>query len=200
VAALVLLISKCPGPYRLNNLNDGLGCLPFIVNVSNSNGNEDFFQHIGQQDITAHVNFSALRQWGDGCGLSCAGLTSQAEFLLALDFKAHLRQQPVANGDIAQLAMQEARLTRTLLVDMGSKFKVLVQQKGVPDRQLTGLRKQADYPPSYKNQSKKLREKAVEIANEVLKTTGNEGEAIATGLKRAREYFAKEKAEEEASK
>jgi uncharacterized protein YdaT len=50
-----------------------------------------------------------------------------------------------------------------------------------------------DYPPSYKNQPKKLREKAVEIANEVLKSTGNEGEAIATGLKRAREYFAKEK-------
>jgi len=54
-----------------------------------------------------------------------------------------------------------------------------------------------DYPPSYKNQPKKLRDKAVEIANEVLKTTGNEGEAIATGLKRAREYFAKEKAEKE---
>jgi uncharacterized protein YdaT len=51
------------------------------------------------------------------------------------------------------------------------------------------------YPPSYKNQPKQLRDKAVEIANEVLKETGNEGEAIATGLKRAREHFAKEKAE-----
>jgi len=46
-----------------------------------------------------------------------------------------------------------------------------------------------DYPPSYKNQPKYLREKAVEIANEVLKSTHNEGEAIATGLKRAREHF-----------
>jgi uncharacterized protein YdaT len=46
-----------------------------------------------------------------------------------------------------------------------------------------------DYPPSYKNQPKYLREKAVEIANEVLKTTGNEGEAIATGLKQARAHF-----------
>ena len=43
-----------------------------------------------------------------------------------------------------------------------------------------------DYPPSYKNQPKKIRDKATEIANEVLKTTGNEGEAIATGLKQAR--------------
>jgi uncharacterized protein YdaT len=48
-----------------------------------------------------------------------------------------------------------------------------------------------DYPPSYKNQPKKIRDKATEIANEVLATTHNEGEAIATGLKRAREHFAK---------
>ena len=50
-----------------------------------------------------------------------------------------------------------------------------------------------DYPPSYKNQPKKLRDKAVEIANEVLKDGAEEGVAIATGLKRAREFFAKEK-------
>ncbi len=48
-----------------------------------------------------------------------------------------------------------------------------------------------DYPPSYKNQPKKIRDKAVEIANEVLKTTHNEGEAIATGLKQARLHFKK---------
>jgi len=46
-----------------------------------------------------------------------------------------------------------------------------------------------DFPPSYKNQPKYLREKAVEIANEVLKSTGNEGEAITTGLKQARIHF-----------
>lgn len=50
-----------------------------------------------------------------------------------------------------------------------------------------------DYPPSYKNQPKKIREKAKEIANKVLRTTDNEGEAIATGLKQARAHFAKEK-------
>jgi uncharacterized protein YdaT len=40
-----------------------------------------------------------------------------------------------------------------------------------------------DYPPSYKNQPKYLREKAVEIANEILRESGDEGIAIATGLK-----------------
>ena len=48
-----------------------------------------------------------------------------------------------------------------------------------------------EYPPSYKNQPRKIRDKATEIANEVLKTTGNEGEAIATGLKQARIHFEK---------
>lgn len=49
-----------------------------------------------------------------------------------------------------------------------------------------------DYPPSYKNQPEKLREKAVEIANELLKDGAEEGVAIATGLKRAREVLGQE--------
>ena len=47
-----------------------------------------------------------------------------------------------------------------------------------------------DYPPSYKNQPVELRDKAVEIANELLLHGAEEGIAIATGLKKAREYFA----------
>ena len=45
------------------------------------------------------------------------------------------------------------------------------------------------YPPSYKNQPAKIRDKATEIANEVLLDGAPEGVAIATGLKKAREYF-----------
>ena len=50
-----------------------------------------------------------------------------------------------------------------------------------------------DYPPSYKNQPVKIREKATEIANGLLEEGMEEGIAIATGLKRAREHFSKEK-------
>lgn len=52
-----------------------------------------------------------------------------------------------------------------------------------------------DYPPSYKNQPVKIREKAVEIANELLKDGTDEGIAIATGLKRAREVIRKEQSD-----
>ncbi|WP_394773093.1 hypothetical protein [Flavobacterium sp.] len=46
-----------------------------------------------------------------------------------------------------------------------------------------------DFPPSYKNLPEELRKKAVEIANALLKNGVEEGTAIATGLKRAREFF-----------
>jgi uncharacterized protein YdaT len=46
-----------------------------------------------------------------------------------------------------------------------------------------------DYPPSYKNQPVRLREKAVEIANALLEDGVEEGVAIATGLSQARRFF-----------
>lgn len=46
-----------------------------------------------------------------------------------------------------------------------------------------------DYPPSYKNQPRELLEKAVEIANALLQDGAEEGIAIATGLKQARELL-----------
>jgi len=46
-----------------------------------------------------------------------------------------------------------------------------------------------DFPPSYKNQPVPLREKAVAIANALLGEGMEEGIAIATGLKRARQFF-----------
>ena len=47
-----------------------------------------------------------------------------------------------------------------------------------------------DYPPSYKNQPEHIRSKATDIANEILEDGGEEGLAIATGLKKARQYYA----------
>jgi uncharacterized protein YdaT len=45
------------------------------------------------------------------------------------------------------------------------------------------------FPPSYKNQPPEIRAKAVEIANELLLQGFDEGVAIATGLKKARQFF-----------
>jgi SAM-dependent MidA family methyltransferase len=102
--------------------------------------NDDPYRDIGRQDITAHVNFTALCHWGLKNGLGCSGLTNQANFLLALGIKEYLREAAPQGGNIAELAMKEARLTRILLIEMGSKFKVLIQQKGMYGYELSGLR------------------------------------------------------------
>jgi len=101
--------------------------------------NDNFYQDIGMQDITAHVNFTALCHWGLKSGLGCCGLVNQANFLLALGIKNYMRETAPLGGNIAELAMQEAMLTRTLLVEMGGKFKVLIQQKGMYGHLLSGL-------------------------------------------------------------
>jgi SAM-dependent MidA family methyltransferase len=97
------------------------------------------YMDIGKQDITSHVNFSALCHWGIKNGLECCGLTNQANFLLALGFKHYFRNAIHTNQDLVQLAIRESFLTRTLLMDMGQKIKVLIQRKGIPAHKLSGM-------------------------------------------------------------
>jgi uncharacterized protein YdaT len=54
-----------------------------------------------------------------------------------------------------------------------------------------------DYPPSYKNLPRPIREKAVEIANALLIDKHmEEGAAIAIGVKNAKEWYEKRKNED----
>lgn len=102
--------------------------------------NDQPYAHIGEQDITAHVNFTALKEWGEKDGLKYAGLTNQACFLLALGFKEYLRTIGLTGMDLLSAVKKEAFITRKLLLEMGERFKVLIQQKGVPRYELTGLK------------------------------------------------------------
>lgn len=97
--------------------------------------NNSPYSYIGKQDITAHVNFSALSCWGKKYGLKCTGFTTQAHFLRSLGLIGYLRklelENPQKNRDFI-LQIQK------LLIDMGNKFKVLIQQKKVESKMLTG--------------------------------------------------------------
>lgn len=92
------------------------------------------YANIGHQDITAHVNFSALSYWGKKNALDCLGFTTQAHFLRSLGLINCLRKLEMDNRDTASLYE-----INQLLMDMGNKFKVLIQQKGIGRRYLTGL-------------------------------------------------------------
>jgi SAM-dependent MidA family methyltransferase len=101
---------------------------------------EEFYAAPGEQDLTAHVNFTALESWGQRSGLETAGFTSQTAFLLALGQKNEF--DDLYDEGQAEAEQVRARLQLKTLVHpegMGERFQVLVQRKGVPEAKLTGL-------------------------------------------------------------
>ncbi|MFN4320188.1 MAG: SAM-dependent methyltransferase [Aquificaceae bacterium] len=78
-------------------------------------------------DITAHVNFSILEEYGKDFGLEKVSLLTLRKFLLqSLPFLEELERLSLSNSpeDIERLS----RL-KTLLISMGSRFRVLIQKK-----------------------------------------------------------------------
>jgi SAM-dependent MidA family methyltransferase len=101
---------------------------------------EDFFRTPGDQDLTAHVNFTALDLWGRESGLARTGLTTQCNFLLALARKANFADVQTAGASEREKARQRL-LFKTLInpEGMGETFQVLIQHKRVHSPALTGL-------------------------------------------------------------
>ena len=110
-----------------------------LMCYNNHTVNENPYNEIGNQDITSHVNFSALCHWGLKYGLEYRVYTDQAHFLLSLGFKEWLRKTLTSEQDLINMIKKESFLTHMMLVDMGSKFKVLIQSKGISNHALLGL-------------------------------------------------------------
>jgi len=87
--------------------------------------NEKYYCDIGEQDITTHVNFSALQHWGRRYGIECCGYTLQSHFLHALGLVPLLKNSKME--------------CYPLMMDTATKFKVLIQQKGFQRCLLTGM-------------------------------------------------------------
>lgn len=112
-----------------------------LLSYNNHAINDSFYNNIGEQDITSHVNFSALYLWGLQHGLQTCGLTNQAGFLLRLGFKNYLQKLLLLEPDQNMLSLlkKENFISQKLLFEMGLKFQVLVQSKDVPLNDLQGL-------------------------------------------------------------
>ena len=101
---------------------------------------EDFFRAPGEQDLTAHVNFTALDLWGRRAGLARTGLVSQAQFLLALGRGSQFAD--LYDEGQSEVERIRARLLLKNLVypeGMGEAFQVLIQHKGIETPRLIGL-------------------------------------------------------------
>lgn len=67
-------------------------------------------------------------------------MTNQSHFLLGLGIKEYQNSALVKNKSNLQSAAHEALIDYKLLVNMGMKFIVLIQQKGVLNYSLSGLK------------------------------------------------------------
>ena len=99
---------------------------------------DDPFYLPGLQDITAHVDFSALAHEAREAGLEVLGYSSQAQFLINCGITELLGE--IDTSDVRRYAPAAAAANRLLSpAEMGELFKVLVVGRGVTG-ELTGFR------------------------------------------------------------
>ncbi len=101
---------------------------------------EDLLDAPGEQDLTSHVNFTAVDLWGRRTGLVRKGLVTQSQFLVALGRGNEFAD--LYDEGQTELEKLRARLLLKNLIHpegLGEKFQVLVQHKGIEEPQLTGL-------------------------------------------------------------
>jgi len=85
---------------------------------------DDPFFYPGLQDITAWVDFTALAEAASGAGLTVAGFTTQAQFLLSSGLDSDLQgNDGLGTVERIELAQQVKRLV--MPGDMGEHFKVM---------------------------------------------------------------------------
>ncbi|MFA9459749.1 class I SAM-dependent methyltransferase [Thiohalorhabdus sp. Cl-TMA] len=94
---------------------------------------DDPFYLPGVQDITAHVDFSAVAGASAGAGLELGGFATQAQFLINLGLTHRVESYLGAGGvsDEEQLQLATALKQLTLPQGMGESFKALLLVRGV---------------------------------------------------------------------
>jgi SAM-dependent MidA family methyltransferase len=94
----------------------------------------------GEQDLTSHVNFTALQVWGRRAGLERTGLVTQSQFLVAWGKENEFAD--LYEPGQSEVEKLRARLSLKNLIHpegLGEKFQVLIQHKGIENPRLTGL-------------------------------------------------------------
>ncbi len=100
--------------------------------------NEDPYSNIGEQDITAHVNFTALRVWAEEYNFSTCGYTTQGRFLVSLGIDEVLKEYA---KDEREYPFEVAKIKSLILPQgMGESHKVMIHSRGMGYPKLRGFR------------------------------------------------------------
>lgn len=79
----------------------------------------------GLQDITAHVDFTAVAEAASAAGLEVCGYTTQAHFLLDCGLDGLLQSALQTSDDIAYLRLAQQAKTLILPGEMGERFQCI---------------------------------------------------------------------------
>lgn len=108
------------------------------------------YVNLGYQDITAHVDFTALECQGELSGLKKVGLTQQGLFLMALGLGEKFKELSQGKFDLQTILHCRDQLHQLINPTGLGGFTVLVQSKGLTPEEkgklLTGLTSPALMP------------------------------------------------------
>lgn len=93
--------------------------------------------HIGRQDITAHVDFTALECWGKQCGLNSVGFTQQGLFLMGLGIGSRIAAISTSDATIQQSLQRRDALHQLINPQGLGGFGVLVQSRNLTPNEAT---------------------------------------------------------------
>lgn len=107
---------------------------------------EDPYRKVGEQDITAHVNFSSVKKWGEELNFKTIGFCQQGTYLMSVGIDELINELYATSTDYL---FEVARIKRLIFPGtIGESHKVMIQYKGKDNPKLLGF--------SMKNQTTKL--------------------------------------------
>ena len=102
--------------------------------------NANPYQHVGEQDISVHVDFTSVRQIAESLGFTYCGYTTQAEFLTNLGWATYRQDIASRPGLAVRERRANLRALDTLVDPEGmGQFKVMVLGKDVAAAPLQGF-------------------------------------------------------------
>lgn len=110
-----------------------------LLSYHRHRASEEFYRDVGERDLTAHLNFTALIRAAERAGWRSCGITNQMRFLISMGLLERI-ESIAGRADVG--SVRERLALRQLIQPggMGEQFKVLIFRRGEVSGDLRGLR------------------------------------------------------------
>jgi len=104
------------------------------------NPSHDPYARIGKQDMTSHVDFTALMRVGERAGLNVAGFTTQSRFLSSLGIGAGVDRVAKESPEALEEYYARRRAAQELIDPAAlGRIRALAQRRDAPAAELWGF-------------------------------------------------------------